>query len=1534
MVKIYKNLQRLSDLKINKALFSALFLFSFHIVRAQVVVTPPAEVTMCVSGGYVTIGTILVAESNNSDFSPTGTNLTYSISPPPNFQFNTGSTITLTRTGSNNMQNLSVVAVKTDTLKIKFDLTGGNGGSKESFTVSGLQVHAINSASTGNIERSGGTVIMNQNAVSDNQNHCTITSNPPANFFGLNSKYCANSLPDTLSGFPIDPNSSNPFSGAGITNLTGVNKGKALFNPSTAGNGLHTITYAFCGTNYTASTSVSAKPTVTFPIPTVTTVDPGSGVVALQGNPTGGIFTGPGVSGSSFYPAIGVGAYKILYTYTDPVTFCSDTVSKTITVANGSTGISGLVNSYCVSNNANIPLTLSFYPSQNTFGSAVYTDLGFYLDGNPVSGSPSTAASAGTQYFNPNMAGVGTHTIEYKYFYSNLSTLEFGTYNWIGTTVTVNQIPTPVFSLAYSYCPNGTPFALDGVPSYVPSAAGSGVFSGINVVAAGPTGPFTFNPSIMPDNTARIITYTYTDSKGCVGTYTQSPIVYSSPVVSIATGVSGTYCSDAPAIVLNGTPAESFPYSSGVFSGSGVKATSQHNYSSIYGYYYNYTYEFDPSSTLPGPDTIRYNYTDNFTGCSGSSYKTTLVNPKATATIGVVGKTKTICAGQTVPLSSLLATVGGASVPASCNWSSVGTGPGGSGGGGVFKDALNANNTVFTAASTYTPSVTDIANGSVKLVLTTNSTLSPCTPGSDTAVIIIQALPGVGISGLGSAYCKTLGLIIPLKGTPAVLASSSFSGPGVGGDFASGWTFSPNTAGVGIKTITFTYTDPLTTCTNSTSQNVIVNDLPIASFSRIGSCENTNVVFKDLSTFTAPDFVSNRVWSFDDNVTDTNTILNSTYTRTFNAKLHSVNLVVTTNHGCTDTAKAGFDIGPYPIAKFKWDKICSIDNVNFTNQSTIPVAPNLVTSTFVQRLWDFGDLRVGIDDTSASINDTYHYPKEGSYNASLKVVTNFGCADSVTNRVFILPTVNPDPLNPYAVNFKDSTGFWDTDGSNSSWIYNSTSVLHKDSIISGVNKIWTTGDSTYNMNEQSYLNSPCYNLQYLDRPMIALRIWSANQQTIAGAVLQSSINGGKTWIVEGKVGVGQNWYDNSGVISNPGNQQVNQYGWTGQYMNWRLAKFGLDRLSLLPVDSLSSVRFRIAFASPNVNLNLADGFALDSVWIGNKNKVVLLEHFTNYSTAACNTANTKVNTIWTKRYNSLAEIQYHTSFPDFTDPMSQKNTPDPSTRVLYYGLSQVPQTVLDGNYFNGNIYGPGAGLDTTDVDAKSLDNAKFIMVLKTFNGTDSLNAQVKIKANLQVNDALVVHLAVIERVITSLAPGPQGTSTQYEWVLKKMLPDAAGTYFAPKTWLVNDSAKISHDWIYTNPGAVYDPSQLGVVAFVQSASTKEVYQTIYSFGTGTKGGNIAGGGFISGLDDPLNELKVHVYPNPSSEKSFVMFNKKVSEDYEWEVYDQLGKVMDQGKIRKGSEGFVLNTSAYPAAMYVVKIGNGKNVLYTKLLVVH
>jgi hypothetical protein len=1533
MVKFYKSYQ--GNMKAGISTLVLLLCMAVSIqINAQTVVTPPADVILCVGGGYSTVGTISIAESNNGNFT-SGTNLTYSISPPANFQFNTGATPTLTRTGSNNMSNLSVVVVKTDTLKIKFDLSGGSSGSIESFTITGLQVHAINTASTGNIERSGGTAVMNQNAVSDNKNHCTLASNPPASFFGLSSKYCSGALPDTLYGFPVDPSNNNPFSGAGITNLSGANKGKALFNPSSAGTGPHTITYAFCGTNYTASTSVSAKPTVTFPVPTVTTYDPRFGVVALQGNPIGGTFSGPGVSGSSFYPAIGVGSYKILYTYVDPVTFCSDTVSKTITVAIGSTGIPGLVNNYCVNNNTNIHLGLSFYPADLNGGGAVYIDEGFYLDGVLIPGNISTTGDTGTQYFNPSAAGAGPHTIAYKYFYIDFSTLEIGEYNWISTIVTVNPLPTPSFTLAASYCPTSSVFLLDGVPSYVPTSAGSGVFSGLNVVAATPSGPFTFDPSIAANNTARPITYTYTDSKGCSNSYTRNPIVYSSPAVSITTSISSTYCSDAPSFALAGSPVESFLNSSGSFSGSGVTATSQLNYLGPFFPYYTYNYSFDPSLALFGSDTIRYNYTDFNTGCSGSAYKAVVVNPKATATIGVIGKTKTFCAGQSVPLSTLLATVGGAAVPASCHWSAVGTGAGGSGGNGAFKDASNVNSTLFTAASIYIPSAIDIANGTVKLVLTTNSTLAPCTPGSDTAVIIIQALPGVSITQLGGAYCKTPGLVVPLKGLPAVLPSSSFSGPGVGGNFASGWTFSPIIAGAaGTKAITFTYTDPVTGCTNSASQNVVVNDVPVVSFTRNGSCENTNVLFKDFSTIATPDFIKKRVWDFSDNVVDTNTISNQNYTRTFSpAKNYVLKLIVTSNNGCVDTAKSSFDIGPYPVANFKWNKICSIDTVNFTDQSTIPVASTFVPSSVDSRHWDFGVTSL-TNDTSALQNDTYHYTSVGSFNVKLKLTTNFGCADSITKRVFILPTVSPTPQNPYAIHFSDSTGYWDADGTNSSWVYNSTALLNKDSIVSGTNKIWTTGDSTYNINEQSYLNSPCYNMQYLDRPMIALKIWSATQQQIAGAVLQSSIDGGVTWKVEGKVGVGQNWYDYTSVIGNPGIQSVNQFAWTGQYGSWHLAKFGLERFELMTPAAKSSVRFRVVFGSSGNSLNLTDGFAVDSVWIGNKNKVVLLEHFTNFSTAACNTGNTKVNTLWNNRKNSLVEIQYHTSFPDFTDPMSQKNTPDPSARVLFYGLSQVPHSVLDGNYFSGNVYGPGAGLDTTDIDAKSLDNAKFNMGLQTFSGTDSLNAQVKIKANLQVTDAVVVHLAVIERVIGSLAPGPQGTSSQYEWVLKKMLPDAAGTYFPPTTWNVNDSAKVSYNWIYA-PSDVYSPAQLGVVAFVQSASTKEIFQTIYAFGSDTVGGAPVsnGGGFVTGLSDPSGELKVHVYPNPSSEKSFVMFNKKVSQDFDWEVYDQLGKVMDHGRVRKGSEGFVLNTSSYASGMYVVKIGNGENVLYTKLLVV-
>ena len=93
-------------------------------------------------------------------------------------------------------------------------------------------------------------------------------------------------------------------------------------------------------------------------------------------------------------------------------------------------------------------------------------------------------------------------------------------------------------------------------------------------------------------------------------------------------------------------------------------------------------------------------------------------------------------------------------------------------------------------------------------------------------------------------------------------------------------------------------------------------------------------------------------------------------------------------------------------------------------------------------------------------------------------------------------------------------------------------------------------------------------------------------------------------------------------------------------------------------------------------------------------------------------------------------------------------------------------------------------------------------------------------------------------------------------------------------------------------------------------------------------------GVVSGGDNLLDNLNVHVYPNPASDQSFVMFNKAIQEDYDWEVYSQLGQIVENGKVRKGSQGFSLSTNNYASGIYMIKVAGVKGVLYSKLLVAH
>ncbi|MCE5348063.1 MAG: HYR domain-containing protein [Bacteroidales bacterium] len=109
--------------------------------------------------------------------------------------------------------------------------------------------------------------------------------------------------------------------------------------------------------------------------------------VTLTGSPTGGVFSGPGISGNTFTPSsAGVGTHNIIYSYTDPSTSCSNQKTIQTTVSKPAIfNVAASSNSYC-SGSTGVDITLS--------GSE--TGVNYQLkvdgsdDGDPVSGTGSS----------------------------------------------------------------------------------------------------------------------------------------------------------------------------------------------------------------------------------------------------------------------------------------------------------------------------------------------------------------------------------------------------------------------------------------------------------------------------------------------------------------------------------------------------------------------------------------------------------------------------------------------------------------------------------------------------------------------------------------------------------------------------------------------------------------------------------------------------------------------------------------------------------------------------------------------------------------------------------------------------------------------------------------------------------------------------------------------------------------------------------------------------------------------------------------
>lgn len=633
--------------------------------------------------------------------------------------------------------------------------------------------------------------------------------------YGAATSACGNFAFGEVEDYKINVSSqtvlAGTFSGPGMTS----NK----FNPATAGTGSKTITFSYtdgngCSNTATANTTVNALPVVSY-----TGLDANycsnDAVETLTGVPTGGTFTGTGISGNQFNPSGLSGNYSIVYSYTD-ANGCSNTSSNSTNVNQAPTAEAG-ANQY-ISSGATTTLSgsatgggnysYSWSPAAKLVNATIANPTTVALTANQLftltvtdgvtnchddddvtvfissptltvtttaSNSPICAGSSSTLNANAS-GGIGSYTYSWTSSPAGFTstsanptvsptvTTTYTVYVTSGSlnatssvVVTVNPKPTVSFNgLDAQYCSNDAIETLVGVPA-------GGTFTGTGITGS------QFNPSGLNGNYT--IVYSYTDLNNCSNTASNVTHVYQAPTANA--GIDKT--------ILSG--------STTTLSGSATGGS-------------NYSYSWSPAaklvnSNIANPTTVALSaaqvftltVTDGVTTCHDDDDMTVfIISPTLTAVASV--SDDTLCVGESAQLDVLpTGGIGGYTY----SWSSNPAG---------FTSTAKTPTVSPTVSTTYTVTVT---SG----IQTANSTVN----------IVVNPLPTVNFTGLATAYCQSASPVA-LSGTPS---GGIYSGPGITGN-----VFNPATAGLGAKTITYTYTNA-NGCVGVSSKNTTVYSNPVAN---------------------------------------------------------------------------------------------------------------------------------------------------------------------------------------------------------------------------------------------------------------------------------------------------------------------------------------------------------------------------------------------------------------------------------------------------------------------------------------------------------------------------------------------------------------------------------------------------------------------------------------------------------------------------------------------------------------------------------
>ena len=556
-----------------------------------------------------------------------------------------------------------------------------------------------------------------------------------------------------------------------------------------------------------------------------------------------------------------------------------------------------------------------------------------------------------------------------------------------------------------------------------------------NVVNCPPLAVASFSPSNPCNGTTITFTNTTTPSAntylwnfgdGSPTTAVTSPVhTYPSLGVYTATLIinRGTPCADTAIQIINlSTINADFASDAPACKGVPIHFTDNSTFvasSSISAWSWNFGDGF--TSTLPNPI---HSYG------TGGSFNVQLISTSSAGCKDTIVYSVTI---QTLPIAN----AGNDTVSCSNNASINLGGTILNAGGGYWTGSTGGNFTPGTTAGTstlnptYTPTAAAIASGADTLILyTTSNALCP----ADTDQVIINFYGGPTINaGADLFVCKDT-TFVPVCATVTVASGGLWGTTGTG-TFVNPASLCTNylpssadtTAGSVILYITSTGNGNCIATNDSTILTFTSTPISLIT-SKDSSCAGIPLSISAITTNNAGIWTTNGTGTFAPN----DTTLSATYIPSAaDGVAGTVTMIFTSTHNgaCRSNADTlQVFLTPSPTALFTSTNACSLDTVSFTDGSTI------ASGSIASWSWNFGDA-----GTSAIEDPIHIYGAGGAYNVSLIVLSNYGCADTLTQtlNVFNPPVAN---FNANGICLTDGTNFTDlstvTGSYLTSWIWN------------------------------------------------------------------------------------------------------------------------------------------------------------------------------------------------------------------------------------------------------------------------------------------------------------------------------------------------------------------------------------------------------------------------------------------------------------------------------------------------------------------